>query len=133
MFKHFIVGLWEDRGPLSGISELPAIGRLAIPVCLQIYTFVLGFVLVFRCNLAYQRFWEGRTCLELMSSKWSDAALQTIIFDNAAEKSEADRLAFRSRMMSLFSLLQHALGNMTRSSWARCVESSGELGDDPIS
>jgi len=71
----------------------------------QIYTFVLGFVLVFRCNLAYQRFWEGRTCLELMSSKWSDAALQTVIFDNVANKSEVDRLAFRARMLSLFSLL----------------------------
>merc|ERR1712196_68281 len=46
------------------------------PYVYQVYTFVLGFVIVFRCNLAYQRFWEGRSCLELMTSKWSDAALQ---------------------------------------------------------
>jgi len=75
------------------------------PYVYQIYTFVLGFVLVFRCNLAYQRFWEGRTCLELMSSKWSDAALQSIIFDNVANKPEMDRRAFRARILSLFSLL----------------------------
>jgi len=75
------------------------------PYFYQIYTFVLGFVLVFRCNLAYQRFWEGRTCLELMSSKWSDAALQAVIFDNCAKKPDMDRRAFRARILSLFSLL----------------------------
>jgi len=75
------------------------------PFVYQVFTFVLGFVIVFRANLAYQRFWEGRTCLELMSSKWSDAALQSVVFDNVSKKPEFDRRAFRARMVSLFSLL----------------------------
>jgi len=75
------------------------------PYVYQVYTFVLGFVIVFRCNLAYQRFWEGRSCLELMTSKWSDAALQSVVFDNIARKPEMDRRAFRARILSLFSLL----------------------------
>jgi len=75
------------------------------PYVYQVYTFVLGFVIVFRCNLAYNRFWEGRTNLELMTSKWSDAALQSVVFDNIAKKPEMDRRAFRARMVALFSLL----------------------------
>ena len=30
----------------------------------QVFTFVLGFVLVFRCQQAYNRFWEGRGAIE---------------------------------------------------------------------
>jgi len=75
------------------------------PNVYQTYTIVLGFVVVFRCNLAYGRFWEGRSMLELMSSKWSDAVLQCVVFDNISKKPEADRRAFRSRIVSLFSLL----------------------------
>ena len=46
------------------------------PFPYQLYTFLLGFMLVFRTTLTYQRFWHGRTMLELMSSKWGDVALQ---------------------------------------------------------
>jgi len=70
------------------------------PYVYQVYTFVLGFVIVFRANLAYSRFWEGRSCLELMTSKWSDAALQSSVFDNIADKPEMDRRAFRGRMVT---------------------------------
>jgi len=75
------------------------------PFPYSVFTFVLGFVIVFRCENAYLRFWEGRTMLELMTTKWSDAALQSVVFDNVSKKSEADRRAFRSRIISLFSLM----------------------------
>merc|ERR1719181_2074275 len=58
------------------------------PYVYQIYTFVLGFVLVFRCNLSYARFWEGRTSIQLMGSKWADAVLQAVVFDSVSKKSK---------------------------------------------
>ena len=46
------------------------------PYPLQIHTMVLGFALVMRLQIAYQRFWEGATQCHQASSKWGDAALQ---------------------------------------------------------
>jgi len=75
------------------------------PYVYQIYTFVLGFILVFRCNLAYQRFWEGRTNIQLMSSKWADAILQAIVFDSFSKKSKKEIHMWRARVISMMSLL----------------------------
>ena len=35
-----------------------------------------SFVLTYRSQLAYQRFWEARTMLQQMSARWVDAATQ---------------------------------------------------------
>ena len=85
----------------------------------QVYTSVLGFLVVFRCSIMYTRFWEGRTNIELMTSKWSIAAMQCVTFGNYGEdatkddkfymggkfQTTEDRLKFRHRILSLFSLL----------------------------
>merc|ERR1712216_943300 len=42
----------------------------------QIFTFVLGFMLVFRCQLAYNRFWAGRSSIEQMTNNWCDAVIK---------------------------------------------------------
>lgn len=41
---------------------------------------VLAFLLVFRINMAYQRYWEGRTAMQTLLSKLGDIALQTKAF-----------------------------------------------------
>lgn len=76
--------------------------------------FMTGFVLVFRINLSYQRFWEARTMAQNMSSKWGDAALQVLAFDEVADPSMAESGArFRQRMLHGFSLMHGvALLNM---------------------
>jgi len=44
--------------------------------------------------------------LELMTSKWSEACLFAVVFDNIAHsKTEGDRRSLRARVVSLFSLL----------------------------
>lgn len=52
------------------------------PYVYTVFTVALGFVVVFRCENAYLRFWEARSSIELMKTKWADAALQIVIFDN---------------------------------------------------
>ena len=44
------------------------------PYPYQMYAWVVGFVLIFRSNFGYQRYWEGRTRIQDMSSKWIDGA-----------------------------------------------------------
>jgi len=96
----------------------------------QIYVYILGFFLVFRCDQAYSRYWEVRTNMELMTSKWSIAALQSVIFDNFGNLDEytvgvkqADLLAFRHRIISLYSLLcATALGSLVHNESLEVIE-----------
>jgi len=59
----------------------------------------MGFIITYRANLAYQRYWQGRTDLAIMSSKIKDIALQGSSWSKSgAFKSEVLRLliAFHS-------------------------------------
>jgi len=76
------------------------------PFPYQLYTFLLGFMLVFRTTLTYQRFWHGRTMLELMSSKWGDVALQAVIFDYQSKRD--DLVEWKRQLLSAMSAL-HAV------------------------
>lgn len=46
------------------------------PFAYSTFSFVVGFMLIFRTNFGYQRYWEGRTNLQLMTQRFSDALLQ---------------------------------------------------------
>lgn len=78
------------------------------PYAHQVFAIVAGFLLVFRSQLAYQRFWEARTQLAYMQAKWSDAAMMAVIFDDADGEPSLETEVYRMRMIHLFSLL-HAL------------------------
>ena len=104
-----------------------------------------------RSTLAYDRFWDGRDHIVVMSSKWSDVMLQVLnplkimvilltslfglqvaIFDKSySRNSESDMHAWRTKMMSLMSVL-HATALSTL-----CDGTCGELpvleGIDPAS
>jgi len=43
-------------------------------------SFILGFLLVFRTQLAYNRYWEGRSCMQKLVSKLEDVAVHTKSF-----------------------------------------------------
>eukprot|EP00929_Paragymnodinium_shiwhaense_P068888 TRINITY_DN3473_c0_g1_i1.p1 TRINITY_DN3473_c0_g1~~TRINITY_DN3473_c0_g1_i1.p1 ORF type:complete len:424 (-),score=62.82 TRINITY_DN3473_c0_g1_i1:127-1398(-) len=51
------------------------------PYPYQLFAYLVGFVLVFRTNFGYQRYWEAYDALQRMGSKWLDAALMTVAFD----------------------------------------------------
>ena len=50
---------------------------------LQVWATSVGFLLVFRGNLAYQRFWEGRIAIARFSSYLQDTALMCVCYDEA--------------------------------------------------
>jgi len=99
------ISQWTDFDEFDSIFDHPYV--------YQIYTFVLGFVMVFRSSLAYSRFWEGRTEIEAMSSKWGDAALLAVVFDNQTRTDVLPcRAQWRWQILSVTSLL-HGLAIAT--------------------
>merc|ERR1719253_1413126 len=44
------------------------------------FSFVVGFLLVFRTSQAYSRFWEGATKIQMMQAKWLDGFGSLISF-----------------------------------------------------
>ncbi|KAL1528652.1 hypothetical protein AB1Y20_009990 [Prymnesium parvum] len=88
---------------------------MAHPYPYTVFANVVGFALVFRTNIAYNRYWEGIGHLRTMSAKWGDAAINIISFD-CHEKAPGEgehtlkstRLQFYAAICHNFSLM-HAL------------------------
>ena len=45
------------------------------PYVISVYILVLGYMLVFRLNYSYQRYWEAASQIHHMTSKWLDSAI----------------------------------------------------------
>eukprot|EP00439_Symbiodinium_sp_Y106_P085765 s101_g29.t2 len=76
------------------------------------FTFVLGFLIVFRSNQAYSRFWESVTLLHQTTGEWMSAYSNLLAFcseEPAKQKDVQEFQAFLSKLMSLLycSALQH--------------------------
>jgi len=69
------------------------------------YTFVLGFLVVFRNNQAYSRFWEGATLISQVRGEWFNAVSSLFAF--ASRKPEkAERVnSFRHLLIRLASMM----------------------------
>ena len=79
------------------------------PYPYQIFCFVVGFLLVFRTQAAYNRYQLALQHLTLMTSKWADVALQICSFDTMMSEEEAEeRRTFRTEVAHLVSLM-HAV------------------------
>eukprot|EP00931_Biecheleriopsis_adriatica_P102985 TRINITY_DN77882_c0_g1_i1.p1 TRINITY_DN77882_c0_g1~~TRINITY_DN77882_c0_g1_i1.p1 ORF type:complete len:426 (+),score=82.97 TRINITY_DN77882_c0_g1_i1:95-1372(+) len=68
------------------------------------FNFLVGFIVVFRTNQAYSRFWEGVTTTNQMRAEWFDTASSLVSFTKASK--EHDKiLEFKHMLVRLFSLL----------------------------
>mmetsp|Transcript_85856 Transcript_85856/g.188547 ORF Transcript_85856/g.188547 Transcript_85856/m.188547 type:complete len:465 (+) Transcript_85856:257-1651(+) len=66
---------------------------LVSPNCAKIYSTILGFVVVFRTQLAFGRFFEGIAHVQMLFSKWRDAfsSVMAFIECSIAEDAKAGR------------------------------------------
>eukprot|EP01051_Picozoa_sp_SAG22_P003125 SAG22_NODE_148_length_17459_cov_18.266359_6_plen_234_part_01 len=79
------------------------------PAALGMFTTLLGFLLVIRGNLAYNRYWDARTEVQKMSVAWADLAGLAVAFDVAAKGQAAEEYwQWKRDLLHLLSL-QHAL------------------------
>eukprot|EP00927_Polykrikos_kofoidii_P013180 TRINITY_DN15720_c0_g1_i2.p1 TRINITY_DN15720_c0_g1~~TRINITY_DN15720_c0_g1_i2.p1 ORF type:complete len:584 (-),score=78.64 TRINITY_DN15720_c0_g1_i2:128-1879(-) len=98
------------------------------PYPFHLFVYMVAFLLIFRTNFAYLRYWGSYDAIQRMGAKWHDAACMTIAFDspgNASmpylsgynwqlEKTDGHGVRheqFFNEIMHLFSLL-HALALM---------------------
>ena len=79
------------------------------PYALHVFGMVLGFSLVMRIQIAYQRYWEGATACHQAASKWADSVMQVFAFDEASKDAFSDA-ALEFRMLCIhYTSLMHAL------------------------
>ena len=69
------------------------------------FTFVLGFLIVFRSNQAYSRFWESVTLFHQISGEWMSAFSNILSFCSADPQKQTAVLQFRQYLIRLMSLL----------------------------
>jgi predicted membrane chloride channel (bestrophin family) len=80
------------------------------PFAVQIFGLILGYVIVFRTNMALSRYREGMANMQQMTSKWSDAYMQLKAFVCAEQctctPERARKLgSFLSKSLHWFSLM----------------------------
>eukprot|EP00928_Gymnodinium_smaydae_P022751 TRINITY_DN19001_c0_g1_i2.p1 TRINITY_DN19001_c0_g1~~TRINITY_DN19001_c0_g1_i2.p1 ORF type:complete len:596 (+),score=113.94 TRINITY_DN19001_c0_g1_i2:102-1889(+) len=69
------------------------------------YTFVLGFLVVFRNNQAYSRFWEGATLISQVRGEWFNTASSLISFTSAKPEKHDGVRHFQQLLVRLMSVL----------------------------
>jgi len=69
------------------------------------YTSVLGFVIVFRNNQAYLRFWEGVTLINQCRGQWFNAASAIISFCSSDVENAESVAHLQHKLVRLFSIL----------------------------
>mmetsp|Transcript_37267 Transcript_37267/g.89620 ORF Transcript_37267/g.89620 Transcript_37267/m.89620 type:complete len:548 (-) Transcript_37267:67-1710(-) len=87
--------------------------KIRNPFSVQIYGWLLGFVLVFRTNMSLSRFWEGLTNVMFTHQKWCDAFTSITSFFNASlaslDEQEAKQLLILRRKICHWFTLMSAL------------------------
>ena len=100
-------------------------GVVSHPYVISAYVLVLGYMVVFRLNYSYQRYWEAATQIHQMTSKWLDSAICLAAFH--MQSSQYDN----QRPPSFGSNQHHILRNETRE--RERLKNEKKLRDDTIS
>eukprot|EP00746_Dinoflagellata_sp_MGD_P026465 gnl/MRDRNA2_/MRDRNA2_162393_c0_seq1.p1 gnl/MRDRNA2_/MRDRNA2_162393_c0~~gnl/MRDRNA2_/MRDRNA2_162393_c0_seq1.p1 ORF type:complete len:720 (-),score=103.08 gnl/MRDRNA2_/MRDRNA2_162393_c0_seq1:15-2174(-) len=72
------------------------------------FTWVVGFILVFRTGQSYTRYWEGVTMLHKCEAEWYDACNMIIGFATSSQRDKEMTEAFTGTIVRLFSMLNAA-------------------------
>eukprot|EP00930_Biecheleria_cincta_P019210 TRINITY_DN14724_c0_g1_i1.p1 TRINITY_DN14724_c0_g1~~TRINITY_DN14724_c0_g1_i1.p1 ORF type:complete len:554 (-),score=96.79 TRINITY_DN14724_c0_g1_i1:87-1748(-) len=69
------------------------------------WNFVLGYLVVFRANQAYSRFWEAGTIMQRFRGNWFNAVSSCFSFCSPAPEKASEVLKFKHMLIRLLSLL----------------------------
>jgi len=69
------------------------------------FQFILGFLIVFRSQQAYSRWWEGGTLLQQLRGEWFNAFSSLLAFCNTVPEKTDEVAKFQHRLVRLLSLL----------------------------
>lgn len=88
--------------PLTGMDNIDTKGLVSL---WGSFTFILGFLLVFRTQIAYGRFWEGCMALTRVRSVWFNAVSNLFAFTSSEPHKIEDVELFQHCLVRLFSLM----------------------------
>jgi len=69
------------------------------------FSLVLGFLVVFRTQLAYSRFWEGVSAAHRMCAEWFDGASSVLAYVRVSKADAAKKNEFNRTFLKLMTLL----------------------------
>eukprot|EP00403_Amphidinium_massartii_P006411 CAMPEP_0178370336 /NCGR_PEP_ID=MMETSP0689_2-20121128/249_1 /TAXON_ID=160604 /ORGANISM="Amphidinium massartii, Strain CS-259" /LENGTH=560 /DNA_ID=CAMNT_0019990153 /DNA_START=8 /DNA_END=1691 /DNA_ORIENTATION=- len=72
------------------------------------FTFLVGFLVVFRTSHGYNRFWEACASVHKMGAEWFDSCSALIAYTKVSTADQAEVIGFQNKVVRLFSLL-HAV------------------------
>jgi hypothetical protein len=112
--------------------QLAGSGRSLIehPYIVTMLGMVLGYTLVQRSNLAYQRWWEARTSLANLHSRWSEVAMELVEFEHGSKLPDA--VHFRVRIVHMISLTYALCMADLRGDWKFTAELDTIRAEDPF-
>jgi len=103
--------------PLFGVADADEDGKMdflenvdasKIGTVWAAYSSILGFLVVFRNNQAYARFWEGASLVRQIRGEWFNATSALIAFSSHEVETQAEKMAqnrFKHMIVRLFSAL----------------------------
>lgn len=98
---HYTLNHTEHGGQVSAALGLYDLDTDAF----RAFNFVLGFLIVFRSQQAYSRWWEGGTLLQQLRGEWFNSFSCLVAFCNAHSDKREDVAKFQQQLVRLFSLL----------------------------
>mmetsp|Transcript_33843 Transcript_33843/g.79099 ORF Transcript_33843/g.79099 Transcript_33843/m.79099 type:complete len:588 (+) Transcript_33843:176-1939(+) len=128
---HFVLKVFQLRGSVFPFAFMVALPNALLTSIIKIiveeadwqdvlplddsavwsgFTFLVGFLIVFRTSEAYGRFWSGCTHLHKMRAEWFDACASTIAFCkfSDSEQMKTKIMLFQHILVRMFSML-HAM------------------------
>merc|ERR1712048_1306450 len=72
------------------------------------FSFLVGFLVIFRTSQAYLRFWEGITSATRMSTEFFDSCSALIAFCKTSKRDLDTVMKFQNLVVRLFSMLHAA-------------------------
>jgi len=103
---NWLVGEKNLPGFLSWLEDPNSIMRESQPW--TGFTFLVGFLVVFRTQMAYNRFWEGCTATYRMRAQWSECCSSLVSFCRTSKARRDVVFKFQQTLIRLFSML-HAV------------------------
>eukprot|EP00927_Polykrikos_kofoidii_P018952 TRINITY_DN1881_c0_g5_i1.p1 TRINITY_DN1881_c0_g5~~TRINITY_DN1881_c0_g5_i1.p1 ORF type:complete len:646 (+),score=80.32 TRINITY_DN1881_c0_g5_i1:83-2020(+) len=95
----------ETSGVSSSVSDAAKNSFSGVMMFWAAYSGCLAFLLIFRTQIAYGRFWEGGTLLLQIRGVWFNATSNMVAFCNEKESMQHDVHLFQHKLIRLMSML----------------------------
>mmetsp|Transcript_135731 Transcript_135731/g.378145 ORF Transcript_135731/g.378145 Transcript_135731/m.378145 type:complete len:537 (-) Transcript_135731:79-1689(-) len=100
---HYILDLEKDTED-GATGKMLGAGTVGASI-LGGFTFILGFLIAFRSQQAYSRWWEGGALMQQLRAEWFNAASCLLAFSNPSPEKEEEVKQFQNQLVRLISLL----------------------------